>query len=317
MDGGKPASVPVASSPLLRSASFWRPAPSRPGSSRSARCRSSRPGRSPPPSSTATASCCAPMRWPTAAGGCRSTPRTGVDPTYLKLLLAYEDRRFYSHDGVDPLALGRAALQLVTRGHIVSGGSTITMQLARLMEPRRERSVSRQAAPDGARDPDRAAAEQGPDSRSLSGAGAVRRQSRGHSRRLDRLFRQGAEAAVAGGSGAAGGVAAIAGNPPARSSSRGRRASRATACSIAWSRTAACRSKMRVQAKAVPVPRLRKPMPILAPHSADQALATREGCAGHRADAGFRSAEGAGSAGARPRRGAGTEYFRRHRRGRQ
>ena len=67
--------------------------------------------------------------------------RTAVDPGYLKLLLAYEDRRFYSHGGVDPLALSRAALQLVTRGHIVSGGSTITMQLARLMEPRRERSV--------------------------------------------------------------------------------------------------------------------------------------------------------------------------------
>jgi penicillin-binding protein 1C len=66
---------------------------------------------------------------------------TAVDPTYLNLLLGYEDRRFRSHAGVDPLALGRAALQLVTRGHIVSGGSTITMQLARLMEPRRERSV--------------------------------------------------------------------------------------------------------------------------------------------------------------------------------
>jgi len=67
--------------------------------------------------------------------------KTGADPGYLKLLLAYEDRRFRSHAGVDPLALGRAAFQLVTRGHIVSGGSTITMQLARLMEPRRERSV--------------------------------------------------------------------------------------------------------------------------------------------------------------------------------
>jgi penicillin-binding protein 1C len=66
---------------------------------------------------------------------------TAVDPTYLNLLLGYEDRRFRSHAGVDPLALGRAVLQLVTRGHIVSGGSTITMQLARLMEPRRERSV--------------------------------------------------------------------------------------------------------------------------------------------------------------------------------
>jgi penicillin-binding protein 1C len=67
--------------------------------------------------------------------------RTGVDPGYLKLLLAYEDRRFGSHAGVDPFALGRAALQLLTRGHVVSGGSTITMQLARLLEPRRQRSV--------------------------------------------------------------------------------------------------------------------------------------------------------------------------------
>ena len=38
--------------------------------------------------------------------------KADVDPTYLKLLLAYEDQRFYAHDGVDPLALGRAALQL-------------------------------------------------------------------------------------------------------------------------------------------------------------------------------------------------------------
>ncbi len=68
--------------------------------------------------------------------------KINVDPTYLKLLFAYEDKRFYSHVGVDPLALGRAAIQLVTRGHIVSGGSTITMQLARLMEPRHERSLS-------------------------------------------------------------------------------------------------------------------------------------------------------------------------------
>src|SRR6201996_9445212 len=66
---------------------------------------------------------------------------TDVDPTYLKLLFAYEDRRFQSHGGVDPLALGRAAFQLVTRAHIVSGGSTITMQLARLIQTRRQRSV--------------------------------------------------------------------------------------------------------------------------------------------------------------------------------
>jgi penicillin-binding protein 1C len=65
---------------------------------------------------------------------------TGVDPTYVKLLLAYEDQRFRSHRGVDPLALARAFYQLATTGHIVSGGSTVTMQLARLLEPRQERS---------------------------------------------------------------------------------------------------------------------------------------------------------------------------------
>jgi penicillin-binding protein 1C len=64
-----------------------------------------------------------------------------VDPTYLKLLLAYEDQRFRDHHGVDPRALLRAAFQLATRGHIVSGGSTITMQLARLIEPRHRRSL--------------------------------------------------------------------------------------------------------------------------------------------------------------------------------
>jgi penicillin-binding protein 1C len=67
---------------------------------------------------------------------------TGVDPAYVKLLLAYEDQRFRSHAGVDPLALARAGYQLLTSGHIVSGGSTITMQLARLLEPRLERSFS-------------------------------------------------------------------------------------------------------------------------------------------------------------------------------
>ncbi|MGJ5180422.1 penicillin-binding protein 1C [Bradyrhizobium oligotrophicum] len=67
--------------------------------------------------------------------------RKDVDPTYLKLLLAYEDQRFFDHHGVDPRALARAAIQLGSHGHIVSGGSTITMQLARLLEPRRQRSL--------------------------------------------------------------------------------------------------------------------------------------------------------------------------------
>jgi penicillin-binding protein 1C len=56
-----------------------------------------------------------------------------VDPRYLSLLLAQEDRRFWSHRGVDPIALGRAVWQFVTHRHIVSGGSTLTMQVARLL----------------------------------------------------------------------------------------------------------------------------------------------------------------------------------------
>jgi penicillin-binding protein 1C len=63
-----------------------------------------------------------------------------VDPRYLDLLIAYEDKRFRQHFGVDPLAVGRAALQLVSNGRIVSGGSTLTMQVARLLEPRTDRT---------------------------------------------------------------------------------------------------------------------------------------------------------------------------------
>ncbi|MDO8973705.1 penicillin-binding protein 1C [Reyranella sp.] len=59
-----------------------------------------------------------------------------VDPLYLGLLKAYEDRRFDSHWGVDPLAALRAAGQLAERGRIVSGASTLSMQAARLLDPR-------------------------------------------------------------------------------------------------------------------------------------------------------------------------------------
>ena len=58
-----------------------------------------------------------------------------VSLDYLRLLIATEDRRFWVHPGIDPLALGRAAFQLVSRGHVVSGGSTLTMQVARLLHP--------------------------------------------------------------------------------------------------------------------------------------------------------------------------------------
>ncbi len=57
-----------------------------------------------------------------------------VDPEFIELLLNFEDRRFYDHAGVDWRAMARAAWQAVTNGRIVSGASTITMQVARLLE---------------------------------------------------------------------------------------------------------------------------------------------------------------------------------------
>ena len=65
-----------------------------------------------------------------------------VDPRFLRILFAYEDKRFWTHRGVDVVALARAAAQFASSGHIVSGGSTITMQVARLLEPREQRSIS-------------------------------------------------------------------------------------------------------------------------------------------------------------------------------
>jgi len=57
-----------------------------------------------------------------------------VDPAFVAALVEYEDRRFRSHSGVDPRALARAVAQAVWNGRVVSGGSTLTMQVARLLE---------------------------------------------------------------------------------------------------------------------------------------------------------------------------------------
>jgi penicillin-binding protein 1C len=65
----------------------------------------------------------------------------GVDPRYVAALIAYEDKRFFDHPGIDPRALARAVWQLMRNGRVISGGSTLTMQVARLLEPRRERTL--------------------------------------------------------------------------------------------------------------------------------------------------------------------------------
>jgi len=59
-------------------------------------------------------------------------PLRAVSPHFLAAIVAVEDARFRQHRGVDPVALARAAGEALRNGHVVSGGSTITMQLARL-----------------------------------------------------------------------------------------------------------------------------------------------------------------------------------------
>ncbi len=68
------------------------------------------------------------------------TSLNDVDQEFQKLLIAYEDQRFWTHPGVDAKAILRAFGQMVANRRIVSGASTITMQLARLLEPREHRS---------------------------------------------------------------------------------------------------------------------------------------------------------------------------------
>ena len=57
-----------------------------------------------------------------------------IDPQLIAMLVAYEDKRFYSHAGIDPLAMLRAGMQALWHREILSGGSTLTMQVARLLE---------------------------------------------------------------------------------------------------------------------------------------------------------------------------------------
>jgi penicillin-binding protein 1C len=73
-----------------------------------------------------------------AAGGAWRFPARAeeVDPKFLRFLISYEDRRFRYHPGIDPLAVLRAGGQAIAAGHVVSGASTLTMQTARLLEPR-------------------------------------------------------------------------------------------------------------------------------------------------------------------------------------
>ncbi len=204
-----------------------------------------------------------------------------VDPRFLKLLFAYEDKRFYEHDGVDVLALGRAAFQLVTQGHIVSGGSTLTMQVARLLEPREHRSfdaklrqITRALELEHALNKQQILAlylTLAPYGGNLEGIRAASLSYFGKEPRKLSL----AEAAL---------LVALPQSPELRRPDRFPEIARAARDRVI-DRAAAAGVVPRdevVRAKQAPVPHERKPLPVLAPHAGDQVVAAEPDRRTHR-----------------------------------
>ncbi len=104
-----------------------------------------RPGAPSPGTLVVLAEDGTPLRsWPSADGALRQPITLAeVSPNYLQALQTYEDRWFRWHPGVNPFAMGRASWQWAAEGRIVSGGSTLTMQVARIIDhPANSRSLS-------------------------------------------------------------------------------------------------------------------------------------------------------------------------------
>jgi penicillin-binding protein 1C len=195
-----------------------------------------------------------------------------VDPRYLDMLLAYEDKRFRAHAGVDPLALARAAYQWAINGRIISGGSTLTMQVARLLEPRGERTfyvklreIVRAVELEHDLSKDQILAlylSLAPFGGNLEG---VRAASLAYFGKEPRRLTLG-EAAL---------LVALPQSPEARRPDRSADAARAARDRVLERMAAAgiIPADEVARAAAEPAPAARKPMPVLAPHAADQAVA--------------------------------------------
>ncbi len=195
-----------------------------------------------------------------------------VDPRYLAMLTAYEDKRFYDHHGYDPRALLRAAGQWLIRGHVVSGASTLTMQVARLIEPRAERTVSaklRQVA--RAIEIEKEVGKEGVLDRYLTIAPfggnleGVRAASLAYFGK-EPIKLSVAEAAL---------LVALPQSPEARRPDRSPDAARLARDRVLDRAAArgAIRADEAIAAKAEPVPRTRLPLPALAAHAAEEAVA--------------------------------------------
>ncbi len=72
----------------------------------------------------------------------RFPPSETLPSSYIKAVLLFEDKRFYTHSGVDFLALGRATLQNIKAKEVVSGASTLSMQVIRLASDNQSRTLS-------------------------------------------------------------------------------------------------------------------------------------------------------------------------------
>ena len=195
-----------------------------------------------------------------------------VDPRFFDLLLAYEDRRFPTHRGVDPAALARAATQVASHGRIVSGASTLTMQVARLLEPRGERTFAaklKQIVRAVEIEQKLSKTEVltlylslAPYGGNIEGIRAAALAYFGHEPRRLTL----GEAAL---------LVALPQSPEARRPDRFPAAAQAARDRV-LDRIAAAGAidpSEVARAKAEPVPRARRPLPMLAPHAADRAVA--------------------------------------------
>jgi penicillin-binding protein 1C len=196
-----------------------------------------------------------------------------VDPRYLDLLFAYEDRRFRRHAGIDPLALLRATAQFAINGRPISGGSTLTMQVARLLEPRprtlagKLRQIIRAIEIERALDKDQILALYlgiAPFGGNLEG---VRAASLAYFGKEPRRLSLG-EAAL---------LVALPQSPEARRPNRASQAARIARDRV-LDRVAGLLPEGEIaRAKAEPVPNARVPMPMLAPIAAEQAVAQAPG----------------------------------------
>jgi len=199
--------------------------------------------------------------------------RRDVDPRYVAMLLAFEDGRFRDHHGVDARAMARAAWQWLRHGRIVSGGSTITMQLARLIEPRQTRSlraklrqivravqIERMLSKDEILDSYLTLA---PFGGNLEGIRAASLAYFGKEPKKLSL----AESAL---------LVALPQSPEARRPDRDAAAARAARARVLARMVAAglISAADAARARQAPIPVARHDMPLLAPHAADRAVAT-------------------------------------------